>query len=441
MTISLPYRRDRRYLTGVDWIIGVLDCMTKRATGAGNSSQIILQIEGAVNLPLLRETVQTFASRFPVLSGRPSRDRLNLAPFWRSDRKAGQCGVEILPAQPDPDSAIAALCRASNTPFPTENDHLVFRLVHAGPDRSFLGMVFDHRLFDARGAEIFLDLLAGYAAGDTSLPPRELASPVREPYLSNWAEKFASGRNVNRALRSCAAARPAILSFPEGIHSFQHQFQMLDKNQTGLLTDRAYTIGGYLVMMPYLLALGVQAVDRIFAGRGQSPEHYLVPVSIDRRSVGADSQSLFFNHISFLYFLLPRRDIDSMESLVQSISRQMYEQTKAGLPGDFEQTMLLMRILPAGLLASFSKRLFAGNIGTFAFSFLGETAFRKSEFLGHHIENIFHAPRVSAPPGLGIFLNEYAGRINVSASSVSGLLTEGEAAGLAKCFLPEHART
>ena len=441
MTISLPYRRDRCYLTGVDWVIGVLDCMTKRSTGAGNTSQIVLELEGIVDPSRLRENVQTFPARFPVLSGRPSRDRLNLAPFWRTDRQTGRCVADILPAQPDPDSAIAALCRASNTPFSTGNDHVLFRLVHAGSDRSFLGMVFDHRLFDARGAEILLDLLADFAAGDTSPPPRELAHPVREPYLSNWAEKFASGRNVNGAIRACASARPAMLPIPEGRHGFEHQFQVLDEKQSGLLTERAYALGGYLVKMPHLLALAVQAVDRIFAGRGQGAEHYLIPVSIDRRAAGADAQPLFFNHISFLYFLLPRRDLESMESLVQSISRQMYEQPKSGLPGDFEQTMLLMRILPVGLLASISQLLFAGNFGTFAFSFLGESAFRKSEFLGHRIGNLFHAPRVSAPPGLGIFLNEYAGRMNVAVASVAGLLSENEAAGLAKCFLPDHART
>ena len=436
MTISFPYRRDRRYLTGMDWIIGVLDCMTKRATGAGNSSQIILELEGIVDASSLCETVQAFAARFPVLAGRPARDMLNLAPFWKIDQHAGHCGVEILPEKSDAESAISALSRASNSPFSTEQDHLIFRLVHASPNRFFLGMVFDHRVFDARGAELFLDRLAGFAAGETSPAAPELTSPFREPYLSNWSEKFASGRNVNRALRACAAARPARFPLPAGGRNLQWRFQMLGAGESRSLTETAYALGGYLVKMPYLLALAVQAVDRIFAGRGYAPEHYLVPVSIDRRASSADSQHMFFNHISFLYFLLHRREFVSIETLVQSISRQMYEQTKAGLPGDFEQTMLLTRILPAGLLASFSQRLFSGNFGTFAFSFLGETGFRSRELLGHRIANLLHTPRVSTPPGLGIFLNEYAGRINVAVASVEGLLTAEEADGLAGCFLP-----
>ena len=123
-----------------------------------------------------------------------------------------------------------------------------------------------------------------------------------------------------------------------------------------------------------------------------------------------------------------------MEALVQSITRQMYEQIKDGLPGDFEQTMLLMRILPVGVLASLSQRLFAGNFGTFAFSCLGETACKAREFLGNRILNLLHTPRVSTPPGLGIFLNEFEGRINVTVASLEGLLSTDESTGLARNY-------
>jgi len=434
MSISLPCRHDRRYLTGVDWIIGVLDRMTKRVAGAGNTSQILLELDGVVDGSRLRETLSAFAAQFPVLSGRPSRDRLNLAPFWKIDREAGRCAVEIPPAQTNVESAITALCRASDAPFATERDHLVFRLVHAGHDRSCLGMIFDHRLFDARGAEMFFDRLAGFAAGDVTPPPPELVCPVREARLEDWAAKFSSGRNVTRAIRACASVRPAAIPLPAGVRGFQYHFQMLDPEQSRRLTETAFSLSGFPVKLPCLLAMAVRAVDGLFAARGQAPGHFLVPVSIDRRAACADSQTLFFNHISFLHFLLPRRDIVSLEGLVQTLTRQMYEQTKDRLPEDFEETMFLMRILPVGVLASFSQRLFAGNFGTFAFSFLGETACRSREFLGHRILNILHAPRVSTPPGLGIFLNEFDGRINVTVSSLEGLLTTDEAAGLARHF-------
>lgn len=439
MPLALPYRSDRRYLTGVDWIIGTLDCMTRRATGAGNTSQILLELEGHMDEKRLREVVHAFAARFPVLSGRPARDGLNLAPFWKMDRPTGHCAVDLLPAQLNAEAAINALCHALNAPFPSVRDHVAFRLVHSGPDRSYLGMVFDHRLFDARGAELFLDRLAAFAAGDTAISPPEITHPVREPHLSHWGEKFAAGRNVNRAIRSCADVRPACLPIPSGRPGFQYHFEILDAAQSQRLTETAFALGGYLVKMPYLLALAVQAVDRLFAARGHTPEHYLIPVSIDRRSARADSQSLFFNHISFLHFLISRHDLQSTETLVQSVTRQMYEQTKARLPGAFEQTLLLTRILPVGILATFSQRLFSGNFGTFAFSYLGETGCRARQFLGQRILNLIHTPRVSTPPGLGVFVNEFDGRINVTAASLENLLTPGETASLARHFQPANA--
>jgi len=271
-------------------------------------------------------------------------------------------------------------------------------------------------------------------------PPPHNTRPVRKPYLSDWTAKFSAGRNINRALRACADARPACLPIPTDRPDFQYHFETLDVAQSRHLTEIAFALGGYLVKMPYLLALAVQAVDHLFAERGHTPEHYLIPVSIDRRSARADSQSLFFNHISFLHFLLTRHDLQSIENLVQSITRQMYEQTKARLPEDFEQTLLLMRILPVGVLATFSQRLFSGNFGTFAFSYLGETACRTRQFLGHRVMNLVHTPRVSTPPGLGLFVNEFDGRINVTAASLEGLLSPDEAARLARHFQPANAQ-
>jgi hypothetical protein len=73
-------------------------------------------------------------------------------------------------------------------------------LLHAGDARSFLGMTFDHRLFDARGAESFLELLSAYAA--SAVVPECVASiAMTEPsHLDRWADKFRAGQQVNRAL-------------------------------------------------------------------------------------------------------------------------------------------------------------------------------------------------------------------------------------------------
>lgn len=434
--MRLPYNCKRRYLTGMDWIIGMLDCMTQRATGAGNSSQIILELESRLDEGQLRDVVNRFSSHFPALSGCPARDGLNLAPFWKMDRPVGSCTVKLLSGPMAETEALACLCHSLNAPFATRHDHVAFHLVHAGPARSFLGMVFDHRLFDARGAEMFLDRLAAFANGEELVFPPEQTHPTREPSLSNWTGKFRAGRNVNRMLRQCAAVHAARFPSPEKSSAFQYQFEMLDESENRHLTDAANEMGCYSVKLPYLLALALEAVDRVFAARNIAPDHYVIPVSIDRRAARADNQSLFFNQFSLLHFIITRADLGSRKSLVKSITLQAYEQTKNRLPEDFEQALMLMRILPVGIFATLSDRLFGGNFGTFAFSYLGESACLARTFLGHPIANLFHTPKVSTPPGIGIFLNEFAGRMNVTTSYLEGLLSPGEAGCISRHFHP-----
>lgn len=440
MDIALPYSRDRRYLTGVDWIIGVLDCMTRRATGTGNSSQIILELEGRLDTDLLRDAINRFAAQLPVISGRPARDRLNLAPFWKMNGRTAPppLAVHTMDESARREDALALLCRAAEAPFPSPHDHLAFNLVHAGGARSFLGMAFDHWLFDARGAELFLDHLSNWTEKPAPLP-RELTHPTREPCLSRWADKFRAGRNVNRAIRALApldAAKFAIPKTPGGRLSFRHQFQMLDESESRRVTESAYAMSGYLVQLPYLLALAVEAVDRVLAARGLAPGHYVIPVSIDRRAARADSQALFFNHFSFVHFTVSREHLASRESLVKSIAAQMYEQTKSRLPEDFEQVMMLMRILPVGALAGLARRLFGGNFGSFIFSCVGRGAHGLDAFLGRRVVNLLHTPRVSTPPGIGVFINEFGGKMNVTTAYLEGILDDGEAAKICGNFRP-----
>ena len=81
MNVSLPFSRKKRYLTGSDWIITALDYMSKKATGIGNASQIVLELQDVFPIDRFREAFTSFARLFPILRGYSSRD-MTLAPYW-----------------------------------------------------------------------------------------------------------------------------------------------------------------------------------------------------------------------------------------------------------------------------------------------------------------------------------------------------------------------
>ena len=88
MSFSLPYSPARRYLTGIDWIIGSLNRDARRHGGAGAVSQVILTLNGRLCEKTLNATLELVGGRFPLIQGRVARDWLNLAPYWKVPRSS-----------------------------------------------------------------------------------------------------------------------------------------------------------------------------------------------------------------------------------------------------------------------------------------------------------------------------------------------------------------
>ena len=103
--VSIPFSKSKRYLTGIDWILHGFDCMNKRATGAGNAFQIVMELEGAPTEAEVRDSLDRFVGKFPALGGRTRRD-YNLAPYWKIPSKTPRAALEIT-------------CRAPKLPAPS----------------------------------------------------------------------------------------------------------------------------------------------------------------------------------------------------------------------------------------------------------------------------------------------------------------------------------
>ena len=288
-------------------------------------------------------------------------------------------------------------------------------------------MTFEHCLFDARGAETFLDLFMQFSSGaDISgvLEGLQMTAPAD---LSGWMRKFYSGRNVNRKM--IALSKPAfeILPLPqEKDKGFKFRLISFEKEETDIIYEAACSQAGYLMEMPYLLSVVIQVVHGLFKERGIEANNYLVPVTVDMRT-GADTrQELFMNHVSYMFFKVPSEETADLKGILKAVKGQMYEQVKAGLPKDLSAASGLLRIAPLAFLSKVFRLPLGGKGGSFFFSYLGNGRGRFSECMGSKIINLFHTPRVPVPPGLGCFFNFFDGRLNLVITYLEGLLTEEE---------------
>ena len=418
--------RRKRYLSGSDWVINTLDYLMKLTTCSGNMSQIVLMLDGPLDEDEVRTCLSRFARQFPVLFGSLARD-FKLTPYWK------------IPASVDRDITISVthigdtatpvsietllpfLKANANSTFRDEKDHIAFHLFISSR-RSALAMTFDHRLFDARGAESFLYLFQQSLDGNAPSGDIVFTSSME---LTRWKQYFIAGRHVNRRIIALSKSAPQSLPLQPG-HNEGCKYRLLtfSELETSAIYDNAYREAGYLMESPYFLAVITQTVHGLFANGSSDGASYLIPVTVDLRTGKDPLQEVFFNHVSYLFYQIPVQQAADFKGLIALFKQQMYDQVKAGFPKDLSEACLLTRIVPLGLFGKMLHIPLKGRVATFAFSHLGKSSYQSTSFMGRTIENLFHMPRVPVPPGLGFFSTYYNNRLNLVISCLDGLLTD-----------------
>jgi len=155
----------------------------------------------------------------------------------------------------------------------------------------------------------------------------------------------------------------------------------------------------------------IKIMHTIFVRRGLAGKDYVVSVSVDMRTPEKVQEEMFFNHLSFFFFKATTEEAEDLPTLVKSVKRQMYEQVKSGFAEDIREACLPMRIFPFPVLGYMMRHLLSLEVSSFNFSYIGESAFAGSQFMGANVENLYHMPRVPVPPGLGVFFTSFKGKL------------------------------
>jgi hypothetical protein len=427
MSFSLPSSNDKRYLTGADWIINMIDHTNKRATGSGNQSQVVIELASDPSPDKLSERFNSFLEKYPIVNGKIHRDYVNLAPYWKFDKESTyspKLEVHYFDSGDAYQKMMKVLEETVNRPFEDDTQHLKFTLVSAKSKYYFV-MTFDHRLLDARGAEAFLNMfqLEQEEPGEHC----NKVSVTEPAHLDEWKKQFEAGRDTSRALRAIAENRNPILPLSKGGNKrFKFEILSFDKEETSRIVKKAYSQAGYLLIMPYILAVAVQAIHKAFRRKDIQAGDYIIPVSTDMREKDQLPEKTFFNYVSFFIFRLSQEKADDFAGILDEIKMQMYDQVKSGSLKNFNNASHLLRIVPLSILGPLMRVLKQWPSGSFCSSYVGENTYKCSKFMNEDVVNIYHMPRPPVPPGIGIYFNQYRGKLNATLSYMDGMLDEKE---------------
>lgn len=420
----------KRYLSGSDWVINTLDSMMRSVYSSGNICQVVLLLNTPLPEQMVRERLNHFVKQFPVLQGRLARD-IKLTPFWKipaSIQQSVLLKISHIPASHSPAFLLPELEQNANRPFPDGNGSVDFHLFTSG-ERAALAMRFDHRLFDARGAESFLQLFHKSLHDASFCGDITFTSSME---LTEWKSKFLAGRNVNRAVIALAQATTRSLPLPPvPVKGCRYRLLTFDREETAVIYEKAYRDAGYLMESPFLLAVITRALHELGDQRTGSGSCYLIPATVDLRTGKQPLQEIFFNHVSYLFYQIPVERVANFKELITLVKQQMYAQVKSGFAKDLATASLLTRIAPLALLARLLYFPMKGKIASFAFSHLGKSSFQADELMGSPIANIYHMPRVPVQPGLGFFSSLYREQLTLVISFLDGILADEEVDKLA----------
>lgn len=405
--------------------------MTRQATGIGNLSQVVLDLQGRLPPERLRQTLDRLSMRFPLLHGRVARDIVNLAPYWRVPSSAAGNMIPLTVAQLPADAAEstdAAFSQHVNTPLHGPAEHLRFLLIHVGDDCSRLGMVFDHKLLDAFGAEAFLSLIDETWRGrlEAIAPRIGLTEPA---HLDHWPRRFRGGQTVNRFRLRLSDREVAGLPMParRRPRSVRFVHDSLTPQQADRFIHWAGEECGVPIILPSAIARAVLAMRPALAVASSVRSQWLVAVSVDARAPDRKWEDLFFNHLSFLGFSLPTDSTAPPASWTASLRDQFFDQMKLGVPAALQDAMMLTRICPRWLGARIAKLPFQGRVCSFYFACLRDSAFNQETFLDLPVTNLIHTPRVPPPPGMGFGMTFFRDRMNLVFSYLEGVLDDDTA--------------
>ena len=280
----------------MDWVVHSLDHISKKQLGCGNSFLIAVELTGEFKADEFQEIFSKYCSKIPHLRGRVARD-FNLAPYWRL-QTCGQSSEFIFKMQKasSREEAFKQLETELNILFQEDQLPVKTLAIWLRP-QTILGFIFDHRLFDARGGELFLKGFQSFYLANGKDPDNTI-SPA-PACLDRWSEQFAAGKKVNRS-RIAREKNP--IRFLAGTNSTRptaNRFKVktFTEEQTLEIFERSEKRAGPFMFLPYSLACASRAMHVLFSAKGQKQGDFIIPVTRDMRA-NRSAPSMLFNHLS-----------------------------------------------------------------------------------------------------------------------------------------------
>ena len=407
-------------LSGCDCYIAALDdYMTKSGQGHHRCVTMVAVGKG-FSISALKSGVDRFTANHPMLHARISRAYPGAVPCWK---KAGVPEIEVKEhsQQRDPLDLAKKL-------LTTEwRGMMRIDVVSVGEDTVVL-MSWSHLIFDGKGAELALAEISRLSASSSnpdsrtsshSIPdvrPMGLRDKLKavKPFIDRyWLLRNEQVRSAGEEAKGSNVSDFLLIRFTE--------------KESEIIRQKAQQLTGGIFLLPYFLAVAMRGHRRVLVERGIYNGSLECPISLQKRKRGTNGQ-IFQNQVSQMFFSLKLSETESLETATRMLLDQYSSMAKSGFDEAFLIMTNWMRRLPLNIYRIFMKREASGQISSFFHAHTATFMSGIQSFCGGAIQDGWHVPSVSQPPGTGLFFSERDGRLTGTLCWRVGVISTEEVA-------------
>ena len=412
--------KQRAPLSGADAFLLAVERMMLAAGQGRHLGLTVLQLGPGFDAARFRSAADRLAAASPLAAARLSHPFARV-PHWEwTERTRAEFPIVEHAQGTDP----GALCeRRLNeaTDVPVR-----FDVVPRADGATTLLMTWRHFLLDGKGAELLLAELARLAADSSAAcegswglaPARSTGWRARLGEAERFKDHFY--KNARLGIGSLAGAEPRAGAARFALEHFSAE-------ETTRLATRASAQTRGLFSLAWFLAVTVRAHRAVFLRRGAEPESYQASCAVQERKRGA-RHPIWQNRVSQLFFCLQPAEAADIGTAASSLHAQFAALTHARMPQAFATMTGLFRRLPTAWYLRFIRRNSGGHITSFFYSHTGQFLPECEDLAGAPVQDGWHVPSVSAPPGTGIFFSERGGRLTATLAWREGAVSDAEIA-------------
>lgn len=409
----------KRRLNGCDYLMRGFDYELRRHGYAGNSCQIILELDGAISADALRRRLEVMAANNPVMGARVIGSSYAQ---WEIPSKAAVPQVRVYPDDP------GLVDRLVNERVDVDQGELMrFDLIEKASGKTKVIFTWAHALMDAHSAEHFI-AVAGRE--DLALPAKEFI-PIPKP-LPPLKKRISGAMKNFRAYneyRKLAPKSPGVrfANAPKRQLFRVEKFSVAESTQ---IRGHATKLAGVFGEAQYHAAVAIIELQKFQERLGFPSPSFVLPVPVGMRPKG-NIEPLFSNEVTSLLIQLLPTQLGSVADAVASVKGQTSHAMREGIVDGCVAFIDFLRLLPP---AAYMKFMRTGLKGEICSLFYGNTAAVSplvTTFGGAKVLDFAHLAAVPEKPGIGIIFYQFQGQLRVTVAHLAETLTESEAADYA----------